>query len=74
MNGQPGDGKQGNVWTMVVRYLSMAMLLPAATFAGYAVGYGLDHLFSTRFLRIVFLLFGIAAGFINLIRELGRER
>lgn len=74
MNDQPGNGKQSNVWTMVVRYLSMAMLLPAATFVGYAVGYGLDHLFSTRFLRIVFLLFGIAAGFINLIRELGRER
>jgi F0F1-type ATP synthase assembly protein I len=68
------NGKDGNVWIQVARYLSMATLLPAATVAGYGVGYGLDHLFGTRFLRIVFLVFGIAGGFLNLIRELNRDR
>ena len=68
------NGKDGNVWIQVARYLSLATLLPAATFAGYAIGYGLDHLFGTRFLRIVFLVFGIAGGFLNLIRELNRDR
>ena len=68
------NGKDGNVWIQVARYLSLATLLPAATFAGYAIGYGLDHLFGTRFLRIVFLVFGIAGGFLNLIRALNRDR
>jgi F0F1-type ATP synthase assembly protein I len=55
------------------RYLSLAALLPASTFIGYAMGYGLDHLFGTHFLYIVFLLFGIAAGFIELIREVSKD-
>ena len=68
------NGKDGNVWVQVAKYLSLATLLPAATFAGYAIGYGLDHLFGTRFLRIVFLGFGIVGGFLNLIRALNRDR
>jgi F0F1-type ATP synthase assembly protein I len=66
--------KPPNVWIQVGRYLSIAMLLPASTAIGYLCGYGLDHLFHTRFLRIVFLLFGIAGGFLNLLRELDREK
>lgn len=58
---------------MVGRYLSLAMLLPASVFTGYAIGYGLDLLFHTRFLKIVFLIAGIASGFIELIRQLLRE-
>ena len=58
---------------MVGRYLSLAMLLPASTFVGYAIGYGLDRLFSTHFLRIVFLAIGIVSGFVQLIRDLMRE-
>ncbi|HLJ15666.1 MAG TPA: AtpZ/AtpI family protein [Bryobacteraceae bacterium] len=55
------------------RYLSLAALLPISTFIGYAIGYGLDHFFGTHFLRIVFLLFGIASGFIELIREVQKD-
>jgi len=66
--------KRTNVWVQVGRYLSLATLLPAATAVGYGIGYGLDHLFHTRFLKIVFLLLGIAGGFINLIRELDRDK
>lgn len=55
------------------RYLSMAALLPISTFIGYAIGYGLDRLFGTGFLRIVFLLFGIAAGFLEVIREIQKD-
>jgi ATP synthase protein I len=61
-------------WLMVGRYLQLAFLLPACVFVGYAIGYYLDKLFGTSFLYIVFLLFGIAAGFIELIRELQREQ
>jgi len=46
---------------MVGEYTSLAFLLPAATFVGYAIGYLLDRLFHTHFLYIPFLILGIAA-------------
>ena len=63
-----------NVWAQVGRYLSLATLLPAASVVGYAIGYGLDHLFGTTFLRIVFLILGTIGGFVNLIRQLSRDK
>ncbi|HEY1242762.1 MAG TPA: AtpZ/AtpI family protein [Bryobacteraceae bacterium] len=57
----------------VGQYLSMALLLPVSTFVGYAIGYLLDRLFHTKFLTIVFLILGSAAGFVQLYRELSRD-
>jgi F0F1-type ATP synthase assembly protein I len=56
----------------VGKYLNLALLLPIATFVGYAMGYGLDALFHTTWLRFVFLGLGTAAGFVELIRELNQ--
>jgi F0F1-type ATP synthase assembly protein I len=53
--------------------LSLTMLLPAAAFVGYALGWGFDRLFSTTFLRYVFLVLGIAAGIVQSIRELKKS-
>jgi F0F1-type ATP synthase assembly protein I len=58
---------------MVGEYASLAFLLPAATFVGYAIGYLLDRLFHTHFLYIPFLILGIAAGFVQLIRQVTRD-
>ena len=58
---------------LVGEYTSLAFLLPAATFVGYAIGYLLDKAFGTHFLYLVFLLLGIAAGFVQLIRRLMRD-
>jgi F0F1-type ATP synthase assembly protein I len=55
------------------RYTSIAMTLPASTFAGYAMGYALDLWLHTTYLKIVFLLLGIASGFVQLIRMLVRD-
>ena len=55
------------------RYAVLGVTLPASTFAGYAIGYGLDSLFGTKFLRIVFLILGTVAGFIQFVRQLNRE-
>ena len=52
------------------RYISIASLLPASTFVGYAIGYGLDHWLGTHYLKIVFLILGIVAGFTQLVRQL----
>ncbi len=58
---------------MAARYTGLALILPAATLAGYFIGYLLDGAFGTSFLRIVFLVLGVAAGFISLFRELERQ-
>jgi F0F1-type ATP synthase assembly protein I len=57
----------------VSRLLGLAFVLPTNTFVGYGIGYLLDRLFSTHFLYIVFLLLGIAAGFVSLIREIQKS-
>ncbi|MCC7497031.1 MAG: AtpZ/AtpI family protein [Bryobacterales bacterium] len=66
-------GDERNSWRMMGNYLSLGMMLPLCTLIGYAIGYFLDKLFQTRFLYLVFLLFGIAAGFIELIRQLSKD-
>jgi F0F1-type ATP synthase assembly protein I len=57
----------------MTRYAPAIGLMPASAFAGYAIGYGLDYLFSTTFLRFVFLILGVVAGIVQLIRLLGRD-
>jgi F0F1-type ATP synthase assembly protein I len=54
------------------KYLNLALLLPISTFVGYLMGYGLDLLFHTGWIRYVFLLLGSVAGFIELVRELNK--
>ena len=58
---------------LVGEYTSLAFLLPAATFVGYLIGYLLDRAFHTHFLYIPFLILGIAAGFVQLNRQLLRD-
>lgn len=62
-----------NPFQMLGRYSYLAFLLPVSTFVGYAIGYLLDKLFHTHFLYLIFLLLGIASGFIELIREVTRD-
>lgn len=63
-------GKGDNFGNTFARYLSVALLLPASTLVGYAIGYGIDHLAGTHVFKMIFLLLGTAAGFVELIREL----
>ncbi len=55
----------------VGKYVGLSVLLPVSTLIGYGMGYGLDYMFGTHWLRFVFMVFGIAAGFIELLKELG---
>ena len=52
------------------KYLELAMLLPISTMVGYGMGYGLDKLFGTHYLYLIFMFLGTAAGIIQLIRDL----
>ncbi len=62
-----------NPFQLLGRYSYLAFLLPVATFVGYGIGYLLDKAFHTHFLYLIFLLLGIASGFIELIREVNRD-
>ena len=62
-----------SVWVQVGRYTSLAVLLPACVVVGWVIGSLLDRAFGTSYLYIIFLLLGIAAGFIELIREVQKD-
>ena len=65
--------KKDSIPIQVGKYYGMIFVLPAAALVGYGIGYGLDKLFHTGFLKIVFLLLGVAAGLIDLFRELSKD-
>src|SRR5436190_21526767 len=65
--------RQRSFMAMVSEYTALAFLLPASTFVGYAIGYLLDKAFGTHYLYLVFLLIGIASGFVQLIRQFMRD-
>ena len=56
------------------KYTSLALLLPISTFVGFGMGYGLDLLFHTTWLRWVFTVLGTVSGFVSLIRELDKDK
>jgi F0F1-type ATP synthase assembly protein I len=53
--------------------LSLGIMFPVCIGIGYGMGYLLDGWFGTRSVfKVVFLLFGIAAAFINLFRTVNK--
>jgi len=68
-----GKGNRKSPWQQVLRISQIAFLVPSGIFVGYALGYYLDKAFDTTFLRIVGLLVGIVAGFLEMIREIERS-
>ncbi|HTC35138.1 MAG TPA: AtpZ/AtpI family protein [Bryobacteraceae bacterium] len=55
------------------KYYGLIFVVPVAVLVGYGIGYGLDKVFHTSFLKVVFLLLGVAAGIIDLLRELSKD-
>jgi len=61
-----------SVLRQLARLSTIGISLVAATAIGLLIGYGLDRLLGTApWLTMVFVLFGIAAGFLNLFRDVG---
>ena len=56
------------------KYMGLAVLLPISTGVGYALGYGLDSLFHTTWVRFVFMGLGSVAGVFELIYELDKDK
>lgn len=65
--------KKDNLPVQIGKYYGLIFVLPAAALVGYGMGYALDKVFHTGFLKVVFLLLGVAAGLIDLFRELSKD-
>lgn len=64
--------EEPSVLRQLARLSTIGVTLVAATAIGLAIGYGLDHLLgSSPWLTLTFTVFGIAAGFLNLFRDVG---
>lgn len=64
--------EEPSVLRQLARLSTVGVALVAATAVGLAIGYGLDRWLGTGpWLTMVFTLFGIVAGFLNLFRDLG---
>jgi uncharacterized membrane protein YfcA len=55
------------------KYLSLAVTLPAAVFAGYLLGTWFSEWLLADFLKIIGILLGLGAGLVQIFRELNRE-
>ena len=53
--------------------MAIASQLPASVVAGFLLGLGLDMLFGTKFLRVVFLILGVGGGIYRIFKELSRD-
>jgi len=66
-------GKQANLWAQVGLYTSLGFILPAGALLGSAGGWYLDRwLHTSPILTVVMGFLGAAAGFIEVLRILGR--
>ncbi|HXE90945.1 MAG TPA: AtpZ/AtpI family protein [Terriglobales bacterium] len=65
---QKSNEKKKNMWVQLARYSQLGFVLPTATVVGWLLGAALDRWLGTKWLYLVGLLLGIAAGFIELIR------
>jgi ATP synthase protein I len=64
--------EEPSVLKQLARLSTIGVTLVAATAIGLAIGYGLDRWLGTGpWLTLVFTLFGIVAGFLNLFRDVG---
>jgi ATP synthase protein I len=52
---------------------SVGVHLVLCTFAGFAIGYGLDAIFDVSYLKFVFLFVGIVAGFREIFRVVNKQ-
>jgi F0F1-type ATP synthase assembly protein I len=69
----PDPDHKENFWVQVARYSQLAFVFPAAVVAGWLIGLALDHWLHTTWIYLAGILFGIVAGFVELIRAAVRN-
>ncbi len=66
---RPDNKKEKGLFKQTLAASQLGLHMVLATFVGLAMGYGLDKLFDTKpLMTIIFLMIGIAAGFLELFR------
>jgi F0F1-type ATP synthase assembly protein I len=65
---QEPDTRKKNMWLQLARYSQLAFVLPTATVVGWLLGAALDRWLGTKWIYLVGLILGIAAGFVELVR------
>ena len=60
------------MYQQVGALMSAGMGFPISIAIGYGMGYYLDRWLGTTWLTIVFLLFGIASGFVSFFRTISK--
>jgi ATP synthase protein I len=60
----PPEKEGGKKW---IDYSSVGLMFPASIMVGFAIGYFLDKWLKTEpYLTLIFIIYGILAGFFNL--------
>jgi ATP synthase protein I len=67
------NNDEKSVLRQVFEASTVGIQLVVSTFAGLAIGYGLDKLFGTAFLKFIFLAFGIVAGFWEIFKVVKKQ-
>ena len=65
--------REKSLTTLAGEYSGLAFALPVSCLVGYAIGYYLDRYFETHFLYIVFLLLGVAGGFLQIYQQIKKD-
>jgi|Deesub1362B_J571_1020462.scaffolds.fasta_scaffold00078_59 ATP synthase protein I len=69
-----GEEDRRGIWRSILEASTVPLNMVVATFIGLAIGYGLDSLLGTSpYMKIIFLIFGIIAGFRELFRFARRQ-
>ena len=68
MNSRKDDQRRS--FQQLGNLLSAGMVFPVSIAIGYGIGYYLDRWLGTSFFMVIFLLFGIAAGFVSFYRSI----
>ena len=69
----PGDGEGPSLWRTLGQLSTLGIAMVAALAIGLAMGYWLDRWLGTSpWLTMLFAVFGIVAGFLNLMRDVRR--
>ncbi len=72
--GQPAEGGFGggkglmSAWIQAEKLMQVALVLPCATFIGWAIGAGLDRWLHQSWMAIAGIVFGGASGLVYVIR------
>lgn len=68
MSAQNRQDRKSNPWVTVARYSEIGFIIPAAIVVGYIFGALLDHWLHTTWLSVAGLIFGVVAGFVQMVR------